>query len=319
MPRGTKNPIRASGNVKVMDVAWLGSDYAKLLEQSRPLILERAPQICIEVLSESNSPEEMAEKRGLYFEAGAKEVWICSAGRALKFLLRGRPVRKLGDLQPVPKTDLKDQNEFFFPHEQEARRDHFRRQVRRSHEATQEIIVRHREKPVNIRSLLALTGLAISFALPAFGQEKEPVIDPQIVQELQAIGKKSDEAFLKGDAAAVAALYTEDAVLVNDTRPVYGRQAIQKYYADHFQQVRYFRHDTKYDPTSVHLIGTGGNVVRENGEWSGTLFLQDEDCGPHQVMGYFASVSVREGSTWRVCMSTFSMDPQRLTNTATNH
>jgi ketosteroid isomerase-like protein len=168
------------------------------------------------------------------------------------------------------------------------------------------------------RSLLTLAGLAISFALPAFGQEKDAAVDPQIVQELHAIGKKSDEAFLKGDAASVATLYTEDAVLVNDIGPVYGRHAIEKYYADQFQEVRYFRHDTKYDPTSPHPIGTDGNVVWENGEWSGTFFLQGEDCGPHQVRGYFASINVREGNTWRVCMSTFSISPQRPTTTATN-
>ena len=133
------------------------------------------------------------------------------------------------------------------------------------------------------RSLLTLAGLAISFALSAFGQEKDAAVDPQIVQELHAIGKKSDEAFLKGDAAAVATLYTEDAVLVNDTGPVYGRHAIEKYYADLFQEVRYFRHDTKYDPTSPHPMGTDDNVVWETGECSCAVAPRGEDCGPHQL------------------------------------
>ena len=168
------------------------------------------------------------------------------------------------------------------------------------------------------RSLLSLAGLAIGFALPAFCQERDAAVDAQIVQQLHAIGKKSDQAFLKGDAVALAALYTEDAILVIDTGPVYGRQAIEKYYADQFQEVRYFRHDTKYDPISPRPIGTDGNVVWENGEWSGAFFLQGEDCGPHQVRGYFASINVREGNTWRVCMSTFSISPQRPTTTTTN-
>ena len=50
--------------------------------------------------------------------------------------------------------------------------------------------------------LITLVGLAISFAVPAFSQEKETIasqIDEQIV-------KKFDEAFNNGDAAAVAAL-----------------------------------------------------------------------------------------------------------------
>ena len=171
---------------------------------------------------------------------------------------------------------------------------------------------------MKIHLILTIAGLAISFALPTFAQEKDAAVDPQIVQQLHAIGKKSDEAFLKGDAAALAALYTEDAVYVTNTGPIRGRQAIEKYYADRFQEVRYFRHDTKYDPTSPHPIGTDGNAVWENGEWSGTFFLQGEDCGPHQVRGYFSSINVREGNTWRVYMSTFSISPQRATTTATS-
>ena len=64
---------------------------------------------------------------------------------------------------------------------------------------------------MKIHLILTIAGLAISFALPTFAQEKDAAVDPQIVQQLHAIGKKSDEAFLKGDAAALAALYTEDA------------------------------------------------------------------------------------------------------------
>src|SRR6516225_10251226 len=171
---------------------------------------------------------------------------------------------------------------------------------------------------MKIHLILTIAGLAISFALATFAQEKDAAVDPQVVQQLHAMGKKSDEAFLKGDAAALAALYTEDAVYVTNTGPIRGRQAIEKYYADRFQEVRYFRHDTKYDPTSPYPIGTNGNAVWENGEWSGTFFLQGEDCGAHQVRGYFASINVREGNTWRVCMSTFSISPQRPTTTATN-
>jgi ketosteroid isomerase-like protein len=39
------------------------------------------------------------------------------------------------------------------------------------------------------------------------------------------------------DAAALAGTYTEHAVLVTDTGPVYGREAIEKHYADLFKQV----------------------------------------------------------------------------------
>jgi uncharacterized protein (TIGR02246 family) len=167
---------------------------------------------------------------------------------------------------------------------------------------------RHGEETMKIGLVVALVGWAIGFALPNFAQQTNTP-DPQLVQQLHAIGKKSDEAFLKGDAAALAALYTEDAVLVNDTGPVYGRQAIEKYYADMFQTLHYFSHDTTYDPTSPHPIGTDGNGVWENGEWSSAIAPRGEDCGPHQLRGYFASVKVREGDTWKVRMATYNLTP----------
>ncbi len=76
---------------------------------------------------------------------------------------------------------------------------------------------------MKMRLLGALVALAISFALPTFGQQKETV-DPKILEQLDALLKKFDEAFNNNDAAAVAALFTEDAIWVVDTGPLYGRQ-----------------------------------------------------------------------------------------------
>jgi Uma2 family endonuclease len=36
-------------------------------------------------MSESNTQKEMAEKRELYFEVGAKEVWLCSENGEMRF------------------------------------------------------------------------------------------------------------------------------------------------------------------------------------------------------------------------------------------
>lgn len=47
--------------------------------------LLRSPEICIEVLSRSNSQLEMVEKRALYFEADAAEVWTCDLDGSLTF------------------------------------------------------------------------------------------------------------------------------------------------------------------------------------------------------------------------------------------
>jgi hypothetical protein len=74
---------------------------------------------------------------------------------------------------------------------------------------------------MKIRAVVILVGLAISFALRVFAQEKEdakpfpftPIpAGPQLVQQIEALNQKFDEAFNKHDAAAVGALYTSNAV-----------------------------------------------------------------------------------------------------------
>ena len=53
---------------------------------------------------------------------------------------------------------------------------------------------------MKIRLLLALSGLAIGFAVPTFAQQKDTV-DPQIIQQYAALGKKFDDALNDSDAS----------------------------------------------------------------------------------------------------------------------
>jgi Uma2 family endonuclease len=50
-----------------------------------------APEICIEVLSPSNTREEMPEIKHLYFQAGAQEVWFCGRTGEINFYLSAKP------------------------------------------------------------------------------------------------------------------------------------------------------------------------------------------------------------------------------------
>jgi ketosteroid isomerase-like protein len=149
-------------------------------------------------------------------------------------------------------------------------------------------------------------GLAITFAVPAFAQQKETV-DPDILEQLAALGKKIHEAWSKNDAAALAATYTEDAVLVHDTGPVYGREAIEKHYADLFKQVHFSNHFGKRDQYSPHIIATAGNEIRENGDWS--LTYQVAGGGPIQLKGYWSAIRVREGDAWKTRMEMSNVAP----------
>jgi Uma2 family endonuclease len=78
-------PVLTSDGIKVPDATWVSAVYARELEAKEPLVLERAPEICVEVLSPSNSGPEMNEKRALYFEAGALEVWLCDRDGTMQF------------------------------------------------------------------------------------------------------------------------------------------------------------------------------------------------------------------------------------------
>jgi ketosteroid isomerase-like protein len=130
---------------------------------------------------------------------------------------------------------------------------------------------------------LALVGLAISFASPTVAQQTN-TLDPQIIEQLNASSKKIDEAFNNGDAAAMAALFTDDAVLVTDRGPIYGREAIEEYHAGLFMQFHFSNHLGKRDQYSPHIIGTAGNEVWSIGQWNTTM--QGKNPGdPIQLKG----------------------------------
>ena len=156
---------------------------------------------------------------------------------------------------------------------------------------------------MKIRLLLAFVGLAIGLATPTLAQQKD-TIDSQIAEQ---VTKKIDEGFNNGDAAAVGALFTEDAVFVTPQGPIFGREAIEKLFAGMFQQGHYSDHLNKDDQGSPHTIGTAGNEVWRTGEWSFTL--QGKSGGPIQLKGYWGAINVREGDTWKIRMLTFNVTP----------
>lgn len=93
MPSGntiTECPISTSDGIKVADVGWYsGERFSKVRNEPCYTI---APEICVEVLSPSNTKREIAEKTALYFEAGAREVWLCSPkGRMTYFPAPNEP------------------------------------------------------------------------------------------------------------------------------------------------------------------------------------------------------------------------------------
>jgi Uma2 family endonuclease len=75
--------IETSNGVRVADAVWLSKEFLALHGRVTPYT--RAPEICIEIISPSNTTEEMLEKIGLYLERGAIEVWTCNLQGEIKF------------------------------------------------------------------------------------------------------------------------------------------------------------------------------------------------------------------------------------------
>lgn len=66
--------VQTSNGVRVADVAWISN--ARLARLGVVTPFPQAPELCVEIMSPSNTWAEMHMKAGLYFEAGAEEVWV---------------------------------------------------------------------------------------------------------------------------------------------------------------------------------------------------------------------------------------------------
>lgn len=86
-------PISTSDGIRAADVAWTSDE--RFQEIYDPRAYRSAPDICVEVVSPANSEREMAEKKALYFDAGASEVWLCQVDGTLEFFTTTAPESKL--------------------------------------------------------------------------------------------------------------------------------------------------------------------------------------------------------------------------------
>ena len=86
LPQGvvfTKCPVLTEIGLRVPDVAWASQSFMQAHGSAD--ILPKAPEICIDVISPSNSEAEITEKTRAYLQAGAEEVWIASEAGELHF------------------------------------------------------------------------------------------------------------------------------------------------------------------------------------------------------------------------------------------
>ena len=83
--------LYTADGVKVPDVVWISDERAGQIPEdaeASPVM----PEICVEVLYRSNTQAEMEEKRRLFFEGGAEEVWIVDPEGGIVFYEASGPL-----------------------------------------------------------------------------------------------------------------------------------------------------------------------------------------------------------------------------------
>ena len=89
--------VQTPEGVKVADVAWASDEFVAKYGFQTPYPI--APEICVEVVSPSNSKAEMQEKVQLYLAKGAKEVWLCYDSDKVEYYSYIGKLEKSGLLQ----------------------------------------------------------------------------------------------------------------------------------------------------------------------------------------------------------------------------
>ena len=125
---------------------------------------------------------------------------------------------------------------------------------------------------------------------------------PALAQNKATIEKLNDvwtAAFNKGDAPAVAALYTEDAyVLPPGSAMVKGRAAIEAFWRQAAQQMS----DAKL--TTVDVLPLGRSAARE----IGTVTLKTKSQPPQEVVGKYVVVWRKIGRDWKLATDIWNTD-----------
>lgn len=107
LPHGkvmTECPIQVGEKVRVPDVIWV--DRQTESYTSDQSALSRAPEICIEILSPSNTQSEIDSRRTDLAAAGCLEFWTCTESGEIRFLnaLDGNRLSSSGIAPDFPST-----------------------------------------------------------------------------------------------------------------------------------------------------------------------------------------------------------------------
>ena len=133
-----------------------------------------------------------------------------------------------------------------------------------------------------MKRIAIVAACLVAAATPALGQDKATI---------EKLNEAWSAAFNRGDAAAVAALYDEDAyVLPEGADMVHGRAAIEAFWRGAVQQL------TNARLTTLDVLPLGPDAARE----IGTVSLETKATPPKEITGKYAVVWRRVGGTWKL-------------------
>lgn len=151
-----------------------------------------------------------------------------------------------------------------------------------------------------------LASMFVCLALPANAQQSNKP-DSQLRERLITRIKAHTDALDKNDAVAVAANFTEDAVSVEQDGPTSGRKAIEKLWAERFEQVHFSNDVVTVDEDSPHSLGADDKQIWATGKWSATI--EGKNWGPKEIKGYWSVI--REGDDLNIRMLTSNVTPEQ--------
>ena len=102
---GSELGIVTADGVKAPDLVLVSEAYDARHRGQAGYVTE-APEICIEVMSPSNTWREMQHKMRLYFEVGALEVWVVDTEGRLSFFAPGNTALAESGLIPSAPANI---------------------------------------------------------------------------------------------------------------------------------------------------------------------------------------------------------------------
>ena len=141
-----------------------------------------------------------------------------------------------------------------------------------------------------MKRIAVIAGCLILYAAPALAQDKATI---------EKLNDAWTAAFNKGDAAAVAAMYTEDAyVLPPGAELIKGRTAIEGFWRQATQQIG----DAKL--TTVDVLPLGPGAARE----IGTVTLKTKGQPSQEIVGKYAVVWLKVGGDWKLATDIWNIN-----------